>query len=477
MQWATVSLGAFLCLLLFFLKGRIGSNVEENTFELPKEYEGLWSGIPETTILGPFKDSFHFGIHRMSNGDYRFSDNVMVIDPGTPSSWQRYYVQGSGELAGTLWYCGWLDKYMSAPLMTDASRDHFIAKSDGVTWNSDNSSSITFCFDSTTGPFPYVPPESCTGCDCGNWTLSLSADATTLRILFVGGASAGHSHSKHLEVAMKRIGDSPEVAEWKDGEGFKCKFQPGERDASPVNERAQLAKISHAHLQPSKFPKEGVTCPFARQKTGNKHHSKTEEVNVKKSHSKRLGESFDHCFILNFKTDFRVEWSMIGDEKVRIRVSAQATSSSSYVSLGFRPLGRSVDPKVMTTYLTGYFQKFGMRGADIVAGDKNGVHLLYAREYTGPPILSDALKISEATSTYSAGRVSLTFTRPLIGGMLQVKHGVNASITTEAADIIWAMGETAASSDIGIGYHGPTRGLRYLDWLNPESSSSEKTRC
>ena len=64
------------------------------------------------------------------------------------------------------------------------------------------------------------------------------------------------------------------------------------------------------------------------------------------------------------------------------------------------------------------------------------------------------------------GRVSMSFIRPLVGGKLQAVYGVNASIATSNADLIWAVG-TYNKAAGAIGYHGNIRGLRMVDWNNP----------
>lgn len=53
------------------------------------------------------------------------------------------------------------------------------------------------------------------------------------------------------------------------------------------------------------------------------------------------------------------------------------------------------------------------------------------------------------------GRLTLSFTRPAVGGYLQKNYGTNASIQSTTADIIWAVGDEKEGS---CAYHDNKRG-------------------
>ena len=95
----------------------------------------------------------------------------------------------------------------------------------------------------------------------------------------------------------------------------------------------------------------------------------------------------------------------------------------------------------------------------------------------------------------------LKFTRPLVSGHLYAEYGMEASILSKPiefeGDIIWAVGSdtvydentavviaantTAAkipsSSSSECAYHSNRRGLRVIDWVNPEYSLMEEWKC
>lgn len=71
-------------------------------FTFPVGYEGLWSGTPEFTAIGPFStDDYVFSISQVSNGDYLMEVNIMI--DGYLEGWQRFYVEGESDSPGRLW--------------------------------------------------------------------------------------------------------------------------------------------------------------------------------------------------------------------------------------------------------------------------------------------------------------------------------------------------------------------------------------
>ena len=77
---------------------------QAGTFEMPKGFEGLWSGVPSYNILGPWNSNLSLSISKATNGDYLMQD---IIDYDTTilpaSGWQRFYIEGSGDTSGLLW--------------------------------------------------------------------------------------------------------------------------------------------------------------------------------------------------------------------------------------------------------------------------------------------------------------------------------------------------------------------------------------
>merc|ERR1712072_1184001 len=86
--------------------------------------EGLWQGVPEFNIIGPWASNYTFGISRASNGDYLFENNLPYDSRENFRSekdllgWQRMYIEGSSGTPGLLWYCGTLFNYAPVPEST-----------------------------------------------------------------------------------------------------------------------------------------------------------------------------------------------------------------------------------------------------------------------------------------------------------------------------------------------------------------------
>ena len=117
---------------------------------------------------------------------------------------------------------------------------------------------------------------------------------------------------------------------------------------------------------------------------------------------------------------------------------------------------------------TGTDAKFGMRGADIVLGHAGGVETRYASDFVGTPALDSSLAVTNASTAVAGdGRVTVSFTRPLIGGKLKAAYNVNASIVSPEADVLWAVGAMGSGKP---SYHGHARGLRFVDWENPQTA-------
>ena len=110
---------------------------------------------------------------------------------------------------------------------------------------------------------------------------------------------------------------------------------------------------------------------------------------------------------------------------------------------------------------TGPENMFDMKGADIVVGHAGGVDIMYAESFVGAPSAKGFLEVTDAETAVAGGRISLAFTRPLVGGKLQAEYGVNASVSSPMADVFWAVGAYDAAAG-GAEYHQHGRGLRFV---------------
>jgi hypothetical protein len=165
------------------------------------------------------------------------------------------------------------------------------------------------------------------------------------------------------------------------------------------------------------------------------------------------------------------------DQAIAIEISAPADNESTWVAIGFRPESRK-SQSGLDEMGTGRHMNFGMSGADVVVGSVvQGVRTLYAYDFVGEPYIDSSLTIDEVSATYSSGRITVAFTRKLTDGFLHDNYGVHSSILSPFADIIWAIGADSNESESRCAYHGYTRGLRMVDWVNPETIFGDATKC
>ena len=490
-----------LVLFVLFLAIVCCEHVNGVSFALPAQFQGLWAGTPDFNIMGPLS-SYLFSISQSPDGDYLFENNLVY--GRQKMGYQRFYVEGSGSTAGTLWYCGSLTNFSDSPAeQTGSSRLNAFKP---VLFPSTSELNVTYCLDSTDkdvmGKADLNPfQKGCITCDCANWTIAYDPDREVLISQMSMSGSDGHTHSKHMWAELKKIGPPPKVeAGYMPGHGsnFSCEFSEGGRDSTAVN-RTWLSDIHHGAASVSSVQDNkasgaflsggaGGGCPFS--KLFSSVAAKPGQT-VRGSAPHQASAPLDHCYTLNDRSGFNLAWTLdTAAETLTCSVSAPIlrnadgtdNRNSTYVAIGFRPLSRSFEQRLIAQG-TGHHMNFGMEGADIVAGSiSGGVRTMYAALYTGPPspdaslkLLSSKVEVQE--SPEEGARVVLTFTRPLVGGYLYANYGNNASINTGAADIIWAVGLDSGSSDVGCNYHDNNRGMRVIDWGNPEIAMVESWKC
>jgi len=477
-------------------------------------------GTPEYNIIGPYHNPYVFSVSRTEKGDYLLEANLYYDQVTTNMGWQRFYVQGYGGSAGTLHYCGSLSHFSNVVENSGELRlNGFLAQSPYPTRNG-SVSAVTFCLDSNnpdvmgaTNPFR----ADCTGCGCANFTLfsdnsgsdqpESNSSRLSLRVSMSGG-------SKHLHVDLQRVAPSPAVSDGDlalHGENFTCEFHDEGRDAKPVERRGGHAQAQKSGAGGCPFQMgisggaEGEASPHTKKPVGPTEtpNEKKGTVGVASTNSNpkaellettSKGDDLEHCYYLSKAAGFTLSWTLDEpNQALAVAVSAPATfGNSTWVALGFRPLSRSLKPGLLEMG-TGHHMNFGMAGADIVAGSVDkGVRTLYAEDFTGAPVNASYLQLSNSSVRRSGGkegeeeRVTLSFTRPLVGGYLMSEWGVEASLLSKTAlefegDILWAMGEDgsddgeeAEAAGSGCAYHENTRGLRVVDWVNPAYAFPEQ---
>jgi hypothetical protein len=451
-----------------------------DSFVLPTSFLGLWKGGPEYNIIGPFApNSFEFGISQAPNGDYLFEDNLLYDD--VMIGYQRFYVEGSGATAGTLWYCGNLSHFANADEITSTNsfKPYTFPKSTDL--------SVTFCLDSDSPVVmnPFNPfKKDCTHCDCANWTLAYEPTTDTLQLqMTMSGFSTVGSY--HLWAELSRIGAAPVITDNDvagHGSNFSCDFSEGGRDNNPVifpdnnHLKARLISVEESKnsLEGHRVPPKGG-CPFMAKQMLRPAPETPSSVEKPSAPT-----SYQHCYTLNSQADYKLQWTLdVENSLLSLAVSAPVKNNS-WVAIGFRPDSRDFSVQANREG-TGHHMNFGMQGADIVAGSTSGsVRFLYAAAYTGAPVPSDSLVVYNESVSYVDGRLTLSFTRDLVGGYAHANYGNAASILDETADILWGIGADVPDSPVKGGecdYHYNTRGLRVIDWQHPEIAMADAWKC
>ena len=270
------------------------------------------------------------------------------------------------------------------------------------------------------------------GCGCFNWTLRTDDSGSKMDYQVSMAGSPYERHSQHVWATLSRIPYTAKVDLDFPGSGtqFNCDY------ANRDEHQTQLA-----------------SCPFAL------HYRPPPET------SPVAASTFKNCYNLDAKVSLVLEWDLdVSTSSLHVQISALAEAGD-YVSIGFRPLGGS-SSELARRAGTGREDRFGMAGADIVLGSTAGVHRYYASAYSGAPAPDKSLQIWDASFEQRAGRMSLRFKRPLVSGWLY-SHGIEASITSDLADIMWAVGRWD-EGDQAPSYHGTLRGWREVNWTDPE---------
>jgi hypothetical protein len=459
-----------------------GAEQDSSAFALPDAFLGTWVGEPEFNIIGPYaEDSYTFLISKSPKGDYLFSNNIFYDSESI--GYQRFYVEGYGETAGNLWYCGNISHYFDGYGVTGDGRLN------GYKAVSYSAEAATFCLD-TDNPevlagFNNPFQSLCSGCDCSNWTIAYDAASDTLSTQLSMGAAEGETHSKHLWSTLTRTGPAAEISDEEmpgHGEDFSCDFSDGGRDTAPIDAEDPLKSGCPFFKHTRGRPLTMGSTPHAHPPAAPAAATTTTAATAATAAIAASATTYEHCYVLNELTGYRLEWTLDAENEVlHCRVSVPAEEGSTWAAIGFRPLSRSADPTLIKEG-SGHHMDFGMQGADIVVGSANeGLRSLYAELYTGPPVPDSSLKVTDTDVLLQMGRLSVSFTRPLVGGFLAANYNSTASIVSFDADIIWAIGSDAAGTDEGnpstCDYHDNRRGMRYVDWESPEIAMYDSWKC
>jgi hypothetical protein len=278
-------------------------------FVLPKEFIGVWRGVPTASILGPWLNNLTMSVGATADGDFEIKQHITAYK-NVSIGHQRFSIEGSGPTAGTLWYCGVLLAGDFFPYDAVAW-DRFVATTRPVATDTQ----ITFCLDYPDNPwppgrdplpFPTQPApvaNGCTGCSCAQWTLKVSrgldGEDTLTSSLNMGG-------SYHLLVNLRKLRDvTPGTPAPLNGHGakFSCNYSnfPDPRGTAASGNRnlqyKQQTGVGHTEVGHTAK----ANCPFSviRPATTPKATLHTQR------HSR-----YPNCYTLNYAAGVQLEWQV-----------------------------------------------------------------------------------------------------------------------------------------------------------------------
>jgi hypothetical protein len=447
---------------------------------VPSSFLGLWVSTPEYSVFGPFSEpTYVVSIGKSPEGDYLIENNFIYENNDQNMGWQRFYIEGSEDNEGVLWYCGSLHNY-SAFVENTGTKAFKVNTSDATSLSMClDSDSVTVMGEDDVNPFKY----QCSHCDCASWTMTYNETTQQL------SSTISMAGSNHLKAVLTRVGDAlPIEAGYMPAHGadFSCDFSENGRDAVPID-------FGEAAPHPIKLSASSRGCPHLRTvaKTDAKRKLLSDAVaNLKKPNSAvdalppvsqtKSAKRLEYCYSLNRYSGYNVAWSLdVVKQLLHVSVSAPAANNQTWVAIGFRPLSRTYD-NAMNDYNTGNHNNFGMAGADIVVGSiAGGIRQVYAAVYTGEPTPDESLTITDSSVTYSEEdqRVTLSFTRPLVSVFVVDKNNISAKFNSFSRDVVWAWGPYFATKKSGCKYHSNKRGMRVINWAYPEYSFFDEWKC
>ena len=125
----------------------------------------------------------------------------------------------------------------------------------------------------------------------------------------------------------------------------------------------------------------------------------------------------------------------------------------------------------------------------------HGIRNLYAEEFVGAPIPDDSLTLTNTSVTSVNDRLVVSFTRNVVDGYLYKNYNMTDSIVSSFADIIWAVGmdstsdnnksesqsqsksQSQSQSGDSCKYHSNKRGLKIINWEEPEIAMVDIWKC
>lgn len=445
-------------------------------------HSGVWSGVPEYNVLGPWQSNYTFGINFDPVTGHGMLESLLNWNDGT-YGWQRWYVidgdsntSSSSSNSNTsqpassseLLYCGWLIHYLyPEPEMANVLFN--------VVHNNETHLEMCIKGKGVPGGLMEEPwPKDCLGCSCGKWTIQVEdEDTMTMEVMIPPPVV-------HLRVTMTRVPDA--VAPSTNFSDSIVK----ERKCDPALGFPELVEgepkynVEGNLPMPADHPKvngTGGKCPFmhaVHPAPLNISSAASSSPSTSPSSSSSSDISATGCLVVNEELDVQLAWNLTQSGLLNLTLSTSHPDAE-YISIGFKPEARG-------THINSLF---GMKDADIVAGfgDHCIQQLALTDQLVGQPSPSSALSIADPrTGVDSEGRRYLSFTRNATGGGLS-----DATLLGAASRIIWALGNVTQYAGEGDGpvdcdasmleYHAATRGLRAIAWTENAAITAGQFRC
>jgi hypothetical protein len=263
--------------------------------ELPTGFVGVWQGLPDLSVLGPFDQPFNFTIHQTRTGwlmyDLFLGDYDLI-----PNSYQKFTViEGDDNHLGQLVYDGFLQNYFVFPGPIEVVFEQ-VSQSDTM---------IQWCYSP-------IPSTVC-------WTLTL-LNSSTLQSQFYLASPVKHFHS-----IFTKISNSSSI------------FPQSSQQLRDLSEK-------------SEFPQQ-LPCPYVALSDPSKKKLLSSNPSNSFPQARELAAKYDFCYILNPKLQVILAWSL-SNSSLSATISIAKQTTQPWVALG---IGNIFPGMFNADVMLGYF--------------------------------------------------------------------------------------------------------------------------
>lgn len=387
---------------------------------LPIGVEGVWSGPPTSTILGPWNDNAVFAIQKLHDASGYLISDTMSHTKLIPLGFQRFWFQSpvkSGAPA-TMTYCGVIGSgYFADKYSEKVGAIRFLAR-----MNSSLSNTKSVVYSWTQQLLPHSGEITVT------YTVTLLSQ-TSLRL------HLQFDNANHLDVTLKRIADAPPLTNPPD---------------SRMGDGGHTCNVSKALPTQTVHPWAGSSCPVLKKRLNAKSTS------LQATSASNAGTKM--CYIIQPFADFNLSWVVPhpNDEKITISVNASVPNGDHgmWFGIGFPSTFPSMAnmPSAVMIYTN--------VGRPVVKS-------MFTEGPWDAPSSVDKMPLENTAANVAVdGQLSFTFTRELSNKYGPISRYPVSVTPALRSRLYFASGQLDSSGSPT--YHGRNRGVFIVDWFHPE---------